>query len=78
MDDAQRPAKMEETVKMAEKQEQKMVEKTPPDEGEEKDLNAPGRDPGVPDDLWEELQKAKKKEAEVEEKRKKEREIEEQ
>ena len=78
MDDAQRPPKMEETVKMEEKQEQEMVEETPPDEGEEKDLNVPGRDPGVPDDVWEELQKAKQKEAEDEEKRKNECEIEEQ
>ena len=78
MDDAQRPPKMLETVKMEEKQEQKMVEETRSAEDEEEYPNVPGRDPGVPDDVWEELQKAKQKEYEDEEKRKKEREMEEQ
>ena len=69
---------MEETVKMEEKQEQKIAEEQLPYKEEERDPNGQGRDPGVTDDVWEELQKAKQKEAEDEEKRKKEREMEEQ
>ena len=78
MDETQRPRKMEETVKMEEKQKQEMAEEQLPYKDEEKDPNAQGRDPGVPDDVWEELQKVKQKEAEDEEKRKEEREMEEQ
>ena len=55
-----------------------MAEEQPPNKDEEKDPNAQGRDPGVPDDVWEELQKAKQREAEDEERRKKEYEMEEQ
>ena len=69
---------MEETVKTEEKQEQETAEEQLPYNDEEKDPNVPGRDPGVPDDVWEELQSVKQKETEDEEKRKKEREMEEQ
>ena len=78
MDKTQQPPKMDETVKIEEKQEQEMAEEQPPNKDEEKDPNAQGRDPGVPDDVWEELQKAKQREAEDEERRKKEYEMEEQ
>ena len=77
LNETQRPPKMDETVKMEEKQEQEIEEQLPYKD-EEKDPNTQGRDPGVPDDVWEELQKAKQKEIEDEEKRKKEREMEEQ
>ena len=78
MDKTQQPPKMDETVKMEEKQEQEMAEEQPLYKDEEKDPNAEGRDPGVPDDVWEELQKAKQREVEDEERRKKEYEMEEQ
>ena len=78
LDEAQQPPKIDETVKMGEKQEQETAEEQPSYEDEEQDPNMPGRDPGVPDAVWEELQKAKQKEDEDEKRRKKEREMEEQ
>ena len=66
--------KTEEKQKKETKEEEELAEEVE----EEKDPNVTERDPGVPDDVWDQLQRAKQKEAMDEERRSKQIEIEEQ
>ena len=80
MDDVQRAPKLETTTKTEEKQNKETIEEEELEEEveEEKDNKVTERDPGVPDDVWDELQRAKQKEAMDEEIRSKEIEMDEQ
>lgn len=80
LDDVQRAPKMETATKTEEKQNKETMEEEELEEEleGEKDTNVTERDPGVPDNVWDELQRAKQKEAMDEKKRSREIEMDEQ